>query len=138
MLRKVVATRRARIVGSPLSEWVRSVGRALSQSEMYSRSPMGKPATEVGVRAEGGMVSGKTVDMTPDGERARRRRAINVDVNHDGRDRVSTGSDSVEEVIASCGSTACGLSRGMAEAVRAWNRARSPRTGRATMVSWFQ
>lgn len=81
--------RRARIVGSPLSSFETSLGRALPQSAMYSRRPMGSPATELGVRELGGMESGNTVEITPDGARASRRRAIRADSNHVGRLRVS-------------------------------------------------
>jgi hypothetical protein len=52
---------------------------------MYSRSAIERPATSEGACAEGGMDSGKLVEMTPEGDNASRRRAIKVEVNHDGR-----------------------------------------------------
>lgn len=88
VLRKVVATCRARKVGlpSPLgdSEEVSLAGRWGSQSARYSVWVVEWPAREGGVCEFGGMGEGKMVEAVPVRERARRRRARRVEVNQDG------------------------------------------------------
>lgn len=84
-MRKVVATLRARRVGFPSPSLPESEGSSSSQSAMYSRRLIEWPATDAGVWPLGGSELGKMVEATPVDDRARRRRALRVDVNHDGR-----------------------------------------------------
>lgn len=84
VLRKVVPTGRARRVGLPSPFRPSEEGREASQSAMYSRSGIEVPATSDGVWAFGGPEVGKLVDAIPEVERASIRRAISVEVNHDG------------------------------------------------------
>lgn len=121
------------MVGSPLSPCDSESGRELEQSEMYSRSPMGRPATEAGAWVVGGIGSGKVVAMTPVEVRASMRRAIRAEVNQDGR-RVETSG---REASSWCPRVACwcGLLCGMAEAEERVLRARSPvRMDRKTIL----
>ena len=81
-LRYVVPILRARKIGFPSPPWLE--GRAPSQSAMYSIMDIGRPATTCGSCQFDGSGSGKMVDATPVVERARSRRAMRVEVNHDG------------------------------------------------------
>lgn len=89
VLRKVVEMWRARKVGSPLPPLLTSAGRYSSQSAMYSGRLIGRPATEGGAWELPGSGSGKMVETVPVVDRARRRRAISVEVNQDGARIVS-------------------------------------------------
>lgn len=88
VLRKVVPTWRARKVGlpSPLLFLLLSVlgGRESSQSAMYSGNGMERPATSAGMWEGWRSGLGNVVETMPVFERARRRLAIRVEVNHEG------------------------------------------------------
>lgn len=81
------------------------------------------------------MGSGKTVEMTPEGERASIRRAISAEVNQEGRVRVLDPSDEVGSCgrASGCLSTACRVSRcGIAEA-----NDRAQRASSAVRTKWM-